>query len=98
MRWIGTAFATVVFALAAALPETPKKPVADTYHGVKVIDEYRWLEKLDDPAVKKWAAAQTLVTRTHLDKVKALPALRKRLKELMSAEAPSLSGLQFRGG
>lgn len=91
MRWI------IIAVAVTALPETPKKPVADTYHGVKVVDEYRWLEKLDDAAVKKWAEGQTAATRDHLDKVKSLSALRKRLKELMSNESPSFSGLQFRG-
>src|SRR5262245_660615 len=37
---------------AAALPappETPKKPVSTTYHGVKVTDDYQWLENWSDP-------------------------------------------------
>src|SRR5271168_3946027 len=84
-------------ALSIQSPATPKKPVTDTYHGVKVADDYRWLEKLDDAAVKDWAAAQTALTRGQLDKSKALPALRKRLKELMSAESASFGALQFRG-
>jgi prolyl oligopeptidase len=80
-----------------ALPDTPKKPVSDVYHGVSVVDNYRWLEKAGDPDVKKWIEAQNKVSRAHLDRVKALPALKARLKELMSAESPSFGGLQVRG-
>jgi prolyl oligopeptidase len=106
MRWLRTLSApsfliiTAGLLLAAdapALPETPKKPVTDAYHGVKVTDDYRWLEKLDDPAVKKWIEAQNKFSRAALDGSKSLPALRKRLKELMSAESPSFGALQYRG-
>ena len=46
-------------ALAAAKrPSTPKKPVVDTYHGVTVTDDYRWLEDGADPKVKAWSDAQ----------------------------------------
>ncbi len=47
----------------ATLPATPKKPVTDTYQGVQVVDEYRWLENGSDPAVKKWAEAQNEFAR-----------------------------------
>src|SRR5256714_6489048 len=35
---------------AEPLPQTPKKPVTDEYQGVKVEDNYQWLEQDDDPA------------------------------------------------
>jgi prolyl oligopeptidase len=92
------ALAAALFAAdQPSLPETPKKPVTDVYHGVKVTDDYRWLEKADDPAVKKWVEAENKVTQAYFDRNKSLPELRKRLKELMSAESPSFGGLQFRG-
>ena len=31
-------------------PETPKKPVADSYHGVQITENYRWLEDGKDPS------------------------------------------------
>ncbi|MEI9897353.1 MAG: hypothetical protein WDN28_26720 [Chthoniobacter sp.] len=39
-------------------PPTEKKPVTDEYHGVKVVDDYRWLEDAGTPAVKAWTDAQ----------------------------------------
>jgi hypothetical protein len=38
--------------------QTPKKPVTDEYQGVKVQDDYQWLEKDDDPAVNAWSNPQ----------------------------------------
>jgi prolyl oligopeptidase len=78
-------------------PKTPKKPVSDIYHGVKVVDDYRWLDKTDDAEVRQWIEAQNKFTRAHLDASKPLPALRKRLKELMSDTSPSYGALQIRG-
>jgi prolyl oligopeptidase len=35
-------------------PATPKRPVTDVYHGVRVTDDYRWLENASDPQVLEW--------------------------------------------
>lgn len=40
-------------------PATRTVDVVDDYHGTKVADPYRWLEDLEDPEVRAWAAAQT---------------------------------------
>jgi prolyl oligopeptidase len=48
-------------------PPTPQRPVTDTYHGVKITDNYRWLEKDADPEVKAWSAAQNRYARAFLD-------------------------------
>lgn len=66
-------------ASSPALPPTPKRPVTDTYHGVSVTDSYRWLENMDDPAVKQWSAGENAYARSVLD---ALPARNQLLKEL----------------
>jgi len=65
--------------LMAQPPQTEKKPVTDTYHGVKVADDYRWLENFSDPAVKAWAKAQNAYSRKFLD---ALPERKPILEEL----------------
>jgi prolyl oligopeptidase len=81
----------LAFALAAGLasaqpfqyPETPRKPVVDTYHGVKVAEDYRWLEDASDPAVRQWSLQQLQVTRAYLDALPQRPALKERLAQLM---------------
>jgi prolyl oligopeptidase len=78
-------------------PSTPKKPVVDTYHGVQVIDDYRWLEDTNDSAVREWIQGQNRVTRTHLDQSPSLKFLRARLKELMADPQPRYSELHWRG-
>jgi prolyl oligopeptidase len=77
---------------------SPKKPVTDVYHGVKVTDPYRWLDKADDPDVKKWVAAQNKHSRAALDRFGEMKALRKRVAELIADASPDHVDLQFRGG
>jgi prolyl oligopeptidase len=60
-------------------PQTEKRPVTDTYHGVSVTDDYRWLENFNDPAVKAWAQNQNAYSRRILD---ALPERKPILEEL----------------
>src|SRR5207244_11137001 len=59
--------------------QTPKKPVTDEYQGVKVQDDYQWLEKDDDPEVSAWSNAQNQRTRAYLDKLPDRAAIEKQL-------------------
>jgi prolyl oligopeptidase len=79
-------------------PDTPKRPVNDEYQGVKVADDYRWLENWDDPAVKQWSAAENARTREYLDRLPARGAIKDRLKQLIGASSASYYDLQFRAG
>ncbi|HEX7558086.1 MAG TPA: prolyl oligopeptidase family serine peptidase [Usitatibacter sp.] len=65
-----------------AYPEAPRKPVTDTYHGIPVADDYRWLENAGDPAVKAWSLDQLKVTRAYLDALASRPKLKARFAEL----------------
>src|SRR5438552_18827079 len=62
--WMSALLITVVLICRVSVfckdapPETPKKPVTDEYQGVKVEDDYQWLENDSDPAVKGWSDAQ----------------------------------------
>ena len=84
-----------------ATGEQPKSkgiPVKDTYHGVTVVDEYRWLEDWNDEAVREWSEKQNVHARSLLDGLSNGDAVRKRVTEIMSAETEEFGGLQFRGG
>ena len=82
----------------AKVPETPKRPVSDKYHGVKVNDDYRWLENWDDPQVKQWSSEENARSRAYLDHLPMRPALRERLRDLISQTSASYHNVQFRGG
>lgn len=67
--------------LAGGPPETPKHPVSDIYHGMTVVDDYRWLEDFSDPAVEQWVAAENEYTRSILDQI----PIRAKLEQELTA-------------
>jgi prolyl oligopeptidase len=77
---------------------TPKRPVTDEYHGVKVTEDYRWLENAEDPEVSRWSDMQNQRTRTRLDALPARAALRRKIQDYYKKVSPSYSGLAFRKG
>lgn len=81
-----------------APPVTAKRPVTDVYHGVRVTDDYRWLENWNDPAVQQWSDTQNLRTRSYLDKVPSRPALRARVEELISGNTVRYFDVKHQGG
>jgi prolyl oligopeptidase len=98
---LALALAVLVPAVAQqplAYPPAPKKPVSDVYHGVKVTDEYRWLENKDDAAVRRWIDEQNVLTRAFIDKIPARKQLEEQLEKLMGDTSPSYGGLQIAGG
>ncbi|HWY39535.1 MAG TPA: prolyl oligopeptidase family serine peptidase [Chthoniobacterales bacterium] len=78
--------------------QTPKKPVTDEYQGVKVQDDYQWLEKDDDPAVKNWSDTQNQKTRAYIDKLPDRKAIEKQLADWYAKTSPSYSGIVSRPG
>ncbi len=83
---------------AAAPPATPKIPVTDTYHGVKVVDDYRWLENGANPRVEAWSEAQNARARKVLDAITGRKALAARIERLVSARPASIDSPVVRGG
>jgi prolyl oligopeptidase len=89
----------VLLSIAAAMPpETPKKPVTDNYHGTAVVDDYRWLEDWNDPAVRKWSDAENAHARSVLDALPHVSAIRARVTEIMSARTVSFTAVECRRG
>src|SRR5213595_1673265 len=83
---------------AEPLAQTPKKPLTDEYQGVKVEDNYQWLEQDDDPAVKAWSDAQSRRTREYLDKLPDRAAIEKQLTDWYAKTSPTHSGIVSRPG
>jgi prolyl oligopeptidase len=92
--------ASLLCAVSGAIatePVTPRRPVTDTYHGVTVVDDYRWLENGDSPRVKAWGEAQNARARAFLDRLPGTAALRARIEHLLTARPASIGGLVSRG-
>jgi len=68
--------------LAMDYPATQKIPVSDTYHGVVIVDDYRWLENAEDPEVIAWTEAQETVTHALIDDLPQKDFLIQRFNEL----------------
>ncbi|MDR3405175.1 MAG: prolyl oligopeptidase family serine peptidase [Chthoniobacter sp.] len=79
-------------------PPTEKKPVTDEYHGVKVVDDYRWLEDAGMPAVKAWTEAQNRHTRAYLDALPDRAGIQAQLTAWAQKDSPSYGWLASRPG
>jgi prolyl oligopeptidase len=85
-------------AASAGPPPTKKEPVKDTYHGVTVTDDFRWLEDWSDPKVKAWSDAQNVHARSILDNLPGVKTLRGQLTKIMTAKTTSHGSFHYRGG
>lgn len=77
-------------------PPTTKQAVSDEYHGVKVSEDYRWLEDSNDPAVRRWIDEQNRFSSSVLDKVPARTAIANRLKDLFGNQPVTYSSFDQR--
>jgi len=78
-------------------PPTAKRPVTETYHGVTVVDEYRWLEDDASPEVKRWGAEENALTRRYLDALPQRPAIAARVGELLRTAPVRRYDFEYRG-
>ncbi|GAB4151552.1 MAG: prolyl oligopeptidase family serine peptidase [Planctomycetota bacterium] len=76
-------------------PPTRRDAIAETLHGVRVEDPYRWLEDQDSDEVAAWVRLQNEASRAFLDAIPEREAIRRRLVELWNYErfsAPRRAG------
>ncbi|MDA0160795.1 prolyl oligopeptidase family serine peptidase [Solirubrobacter ginsenosidimutans] len=77
--------------------DTPREPVSDTYHGVEVVEEYRWLEDKGSAATREWTAAQDARARAYLDALPSRDAIRQRFEEILKVESTAYDSLSLGG-
>ncbi|HEX9975527.1 MAG TPA: hypothetical protein VGD14_25980, partial [bacterium] len=73
-----------------APPPTRTDNVAETIHGVAIVDPYRWLENQDSSETRAWIDAQNQFTHSIIDKLPGREKLEKRLTELMKTDRISM--------
>ncbi len=79
-------------------PPTKKQPVVDVYHGVKVTDDYRWLENGQSPATKTWVAAQNAYTHAYLEPLPQRAPIVQYLLKTRKQEQPRYGLLEYVAG
>ncbi|MDE1838169.1 MAG: S9 family peptidase, partial [Euryarchaeota archaeon] len=79
-------------------PPTPRRPVWDTYHGVRVRDDYRWLENGGSQEVRRWSRAQNRAARSFLDALPARPYLLRHYHQLFRRGLTFWVALRYAGG
>ncbi|MGA9980264.1 MAG: prolyl oligopeptidase family serine peptidase [Candidatus Sulfotelmatobacter sp.] len=82
---------------AAGPPVAEMRPLEETFWGVKVVDNYRWLEK-NSAATQKWVGEEMSYTRSLLDPLPGRAQIHQRLTELLSIGnigVPQLEGRHY---
>ena len=98
MKALACLITTITMSTLSATPFTEKKPVTDEYHGVRVVDEYRWLEETGSPSVKAWTEAQNKHSRAWFNARPEREVIEARLTALYAMDTPSHGGIVARPG
>jgi prolyl oligopeptidase len=96
--WLIGLFAPAVLAGPLRYPESPLRPMQDTYHGTVVTEDYRWLEATDSNEVVAWVAAQNQLTRSVLDAVPQRRAIKQELQRMLGEGRASRNNFEPAGG
>src|SRR5262245_39676954 len=65
-----------------AYPVARRDDVVDYYHGISVVDPYRWLEDTAAPDTQAWVTAQQQLTHAFLETIPGRTRIKARLAEL----------------
>jgi prolyl oligopeptidase len=84
----------------SALPEidAPRLPATSIYHGVEVVEDYRWLEDGSSAATTAWTDAQQTLTRAALDAHPWREDLRARVEQILRGDRATYAQLTSAGG
>ncbi|WP_041548485.1 hypothetical protein [Chamaesiphon minutus] len=74
-------------------PIAPIQPVTDNYFGTDVIDNYRYMENFNDPAVQQWVKAQADYTIETLAQLPERDAFFDRMRELDGSVPAKVYGI-----
>ena len=102
-RFPRAAFVALTLAGAAGAadfdyPQTPKRPVSEEFHGVTVVDDYRWLEDDNSAEVKNWVATQNALARKYFDGIAQRPDIGRRVQQLLGKRTETRFAIRYRGG
>ncbi len=79
-------------------PAARKDPVTNSYHGITVTDDYRWLEDWNNPQVQRWSENQNVFARKYLDAIPQAARIRRQVTGLMKQEPEHFYSLSSSGG
>jgi prolyl oligopeptidase len=74
-------------------PIAPIQPVTDNYFGTDVVDNYRYMENFNDPAVQQWVKAQADFTIDTLSKRPGRAVFFDRMRELDASVPAKVYGI-----
>src|ERR1700693_1144791 len=77
---------------------TKKETATDTYFSTTVRDDYRWLERHDDPEVKAWAKGQNTQAQSYLAALPGRAQLAAQVKKFVSSTPLTFGHLRTVGG
>lgn len=63
-------------------PPAARSSHVDVYHGVRVADPYRWMERLERSRTKNWVEAQNRLSQPYLESIPERAWIKERLTEL----------------
>jgi len=90
--------AASVSATPLVYPDSPRKPVEDSFHGTTVSEDYRWLEQSDSKEVVAWIAAQNTLTRQVIDASPQRKPIKQELLEMVGSGRASRFDFEYAGG